>query len=324
MIVDTDLRPDVFAAVMATGIISISADDHHYIVISCILTAVAIAALIVLIGLVVLKLIVRRTFAFHHLDEPDTVLRLFTFVAAWGVLAARFEPHRLPFWVLGAVAVLAWLTLSPIALRSTATRNVGELRGGARGAWLLASVATSGVAIVLADAARFTGFRALYWLAVAVWALAVIVYGLITWLMVGAAVADRSVTDRSEPDIWILMGGLAIASLAGNHVYRALDASSPLRDGVKIATLASWVVASLWIPLLVYLSMRRVNTRAGSLRFAGVWWAMVFPLGMYSTSSEATSIDARLPALSTISLVFFWIALAVWVVVALAAVRGWH
>ena len=259
MIVDTDLRPDVFAAVMATGIISISANEHHYIVISGILTALAGSALAVLIGLVVLKLIVRRTFAFHHLDDPDTVLRLFTFVAACGVLAARFEPHRLPFWLLGAAAVLAWLTLSPIAVRSTAVRDPGELRGGARGAWLLASVATSGVAILLADAAGFTGFRALLWPAVAMWAMAVIVYGALTRLILGAVVADGPVTDRSEPDIWILMGAVAIAALAGNHVYRALDASSPLRGGVQIATIVIWVVASLWIPVLVYLSMRRVN-----------------------------------------------------------------
>jgi tellurite resistance protein TehA-like permease len=330
VIVDINLRPDVFAAVMATGIISISADDHHYRVISDTLAVVGTAVLIALVVLVVLKLIVRRDFAFHHLDDPDSALRLFTFVAACGVLAARFEPHGLPFWVLGGAAVLAWLALSPIAVRSMAVRGRRQLPGTARGAWLLATVATAGVAIVLADASRLSGHRVLLWVAFAVWALALIVYGLITWLIVAGMltdramdrVTDRPMTDRAEPDSWILMGGLAIATLAGNHTYRALDASSPLRGGVSIATFAIWALATLWIPVLVYLSLGRVNARTGALRFAGVWWAMVFPLGMYSTATEATSIDLRLPALSTISLVFFWIALSTWFVVAVAAVRA--
>ncbi|HME47164.1 tellurite resistance/C4-dicarboxylate transporter family protein [Mycobacterium sp.] len=315
MIVDIDLRPDVFAAVMATGIISIAADDHHYRLVSDTLAVLALAALLVLVVLVVRKLILRRTFAFHHLDEPDSVLRLFTFVAACGVLAARFEPHRLAFWVLGAAALLAWLALSPIALHSMATRDVRQLRDGARGAWLLAGVATSTVAIGLADASRFTGHPVLWWAALAVWVLAVVVYCAIMWLIVWRGVPD-------EPDSWILMGGLGIATLAGNHMYRGLGAGSPLRDDLKIATIVIWALAGLWIPALVYLSLRRVNGHPGALRFAGVWWAMVFPLGMYSTATEATSIDARLPALSTISLVFLWIALAAWLVVAVAGARA--
>ncbi len=322
MIADINLRPDVFAVVMATGIISISADDHHYRLISDTLAVLATATLIVLVVLVLLELVRRRTFAFHHLDDPDSALRLFTFVAACGVLAARFEPHRLPFWVLGGAAVLTWLVLSPIAVRGMAIRGVGRLRDGARGAWLLASVATSGVAICLADASREAGCRLLWPVALVVWVLAVIVYGVITWLIAWGMAADRSMTDRAQPDSWILMGGLAIATLAGNHIYRALGASSPLRDGAKIATVTIWVLASIWIPVLVYLSLRRVNARAGSLRFAGVWWAMVFPLGMYSTATEATSIDARLPALSTISLVFFWMAVAAWLAVAVAGARA--
>lgn len=46
---------------------------------------------------------------------------------------------------------------------------------------------------------------------------------------------------------------------------------------------------------------------------------MVFPLGMYSTATEATSIDARLAALPAISLAFLWIALAAWLATAIGA-----
>jgi tellurite resistance protein TehA-like permease len=47
---------------------------------------------------------------------------------------------------------------------------------------------------------------------------------------------------------------------------------------------------------------------------------MVFPLGMYSAATYAMAVETGWRALPTISLVFFWIAFAAWVIVALAGV----
>jgi tellurite resistance protein TehA-like permease len=317
------VRPDVFAVVMATGVVAISADDQHQHLISVTLAALGGAAMATLVAVVVGALSVGRGFAFRQLDEPDPALRLFSFVAGCAVLAVWCEPQRLSFWVLGAVAVIAWLALTPIAVHAIATHDLRQLRDSARGAWLLWSVGTSSVGIVVADTLRESGHRALLPACLALWALAVAIYALITSLIVWRAVADRSTVGRAEADSWILMGGLAIATLAGNHIYRALDVSSPLRAGVAIATIVMWALATAWIPLLIYFSLRRVIPRARSLRFAWAWWAMVFPLGMYSVATFATYVDSRLAGLSTISLVFFWIALAVWLVVAvMGAIRA--
>lgn len=54
------------------------------------------------------------------------------------------------------------------------------------------------------------------------------------------------------------------------------------------------------------------------LAFAGVWWALVFPLGMYSAASYAMAAQSRQNALLTVSLVFFWDALAAWLIVVAA------
>jgi tellurite resistance protein TehA-like permease len=54
------------------------------------------------------------------------------------------------------------------------------------------------------------------------------------------------------------------------------------------------------------------------LQFSGVWWAFVFPLGMYSAASFATGRQADQRPLFTVSLVFFWDALAVWLIVVVA------
>ena len=75
-------------------------------------------------------------------------------------------------------------------------------------------------------------------------------------------------------------------------------------------TVVTWVVASLWIPLLAVASVR--------LR-GGNWWAAVFPLGMYSSASYASAVETGWRSLITVSLVFFWIALAAWALVVTSA-----
>jgi tellurite resistance protein TehA-like permease len=71
------------------------------------------------------------------------------------------------------------------------------------------------------------------------------------------------------------------------------------------------VVATLWIPPLIYVALQRR---------IGLAWAAVFPLGMYSSATYASAVETGWLALRTVSLVFFWIAFAVWLTVAIAGV----
>jgi tellurite resistance protein TehA-like permease len=96
------------------------------------------------------------------------------------------------------------------------------------------------------------------------------------------------------------MGGVAIATLAGDHIHRAGFRA------IEPATVVTWIVASLWIPVLVMVSLRLRD---------GNWWAAVFPLGMYSSATFATAVETGWRPLATVALVFFWIALAAWLVV---------
>lgn len=61
--------------------------------------------------------------------------------------------------------------------------------------------------------------------------------------------------DARTPDSWILMGALAISALAGAKIVTALHATGsmhPLLTAVRTATLLVWIVASAWIPVLLY------------------------------------------------------------------------
>ena len=289
--------PDVFAAVMATGIVSIAADDHGFGWIS---TGLAVLAVIALPVLAVLVATAWKRQP-YDLDDPDVAIRLFTYAAACSVLGARFAEHRVLLWVLAGMALQAWLTLAPVVVRRMWRHRWTGLRARAHGAWELASVATSGMAIVCADL-RILLMALLFWL------LAIAVYAVMTSLIVWRTVHERLDRGGFEPDSWILMGALAIATLAGDHIHRAWPVAV-----VEAVTVVTWVLATAWIPPLVYFVSVRI--RRARLYVVGVWWAMVFPLGMYSAATYAMAGETGVAALRTVSLVFLWIALAAWLAV---------
>jgi hypothetical protein len=177
-----------------------------------------------------------------------------------------------------------------------------ELRDRARGAWVLASVATSGLAIVFVESGvMFFGFI--------FWVLALCAYCVMAGLVGWRAVYDSAVRRDVPPDHWILMGGLAIATLAGEHVHAELP-PGPIADVVRAVTIATWVIATVQLVPLGCVGWRRARD-----------WPAVFPLGMYSAATFAMAGETGWTGLSTVSLVFFWMAFAVWLLVTLPLLR---
>lgn len=322
---DVEPAPDVFAAVMATGILSIASDKHHYGWISGALGALATTALIILVGWVIVRGTVRKVC--WDLADPDVTIRLFTFVAACAVLDSRLASHRAVMWTLGVIALSSWLVLIVLTARNMSALSWTALRDRAHGGWELASVGTSGLAIVATQVARHTPDRWWLWVAVPVWVAALCVYGVMTWLIMWRTVVERHDRDGFEPDTWILMGGLAIATLAGDDIHSLIHrpAVAWLGGVVVVVTVATWAAATLWIPPLIHFGLQRIRQRPETLHFAGVWWAFVFPLGMYSVATYTMAGEIGQRSLATVSLVFFWDALAAWLIVVIGGLlRTFH
>ena len=113
------MKPDAFAAVMATGIVSIAAADHGYHVISD-----------------AWRLsrrscwrpwwLRRSSGCVPDFDDVDVPLQLFTFVAACAVVGTRLHSSPFTHATLGVAAALAWLGLAiltaPAAVASSVDR----------------------------------------------------------------------------------------------------------------------------------------------------------------------------------------------------------
>ena len=103
-----------------------------------------------------------------------------------------------------------------------------------------------------------------------------------------------------------------VSIAAADHGYHAISGwlagVAAVLEEIRPVTIATWVIASLWIPPLVVVSRW--------LR-AGNWWAAVFPLAMYSSATYATAVETGWRWLTAVSLAFFWISFAAWIIVAI-------
>lgn len=288
------LDAGAFAFVMATGIVSIGASQQGLPVLSNALLVVAGAAWVTLA--IAVWLPARRA---RRGRRPG--FEAFAFVAATAVLGARcaLAGRGLAALVLWSVAIAAWLVL--LARRPRA--------GVADGFWFLVVVATESLAVLAALLVPSWGMQLLP-AAIGWWALGLCFYPLVA----AAIMASLLRSPRFAPDLWITMGALAIATLAGAEVLLtggAVHALAPFRSWLRDADIATWALASASIVPLIAAELRNRS----AWRYRASRWSFVFPLGMYAVATHALGRAAGLTLLTSVGRAFFVIAAFTWALV---------
>jgi hypothetical protein len=306
---------ELFAPVMALGILSIDAAGD-WSILSVALLALAIIAL----GVIT----VRNLSAASRMRQPsrlsigaesDVAFVMFTWTAGCGVIADRVSTvvaAKLLLTVLSVAGFGCGLVAVGIAIRRRRAFRVG-------GRWLLLTVAFESVAINLVSLAgpsdaEPAGFA---------WVVGLMTYVFIVGAILRAIATGTVRLDRLTPDYWITMGALAISTVAAHRlttVLRPADANL-----VQLAMFALWIGASLWIPLLVAAELLRARSHEFQLRYDPMRWATVFPLGMFALATRDVAVESRISDLAAVSTFAFYVALTVALVLgALIAVRGFR
>ena len=221
-------------------------------------------------------------------------IRSFAVVAGTSVIGADFllagqGELALSLWSL---SVVLWLAVAATVRREAAGS-------------LLSIVATQSLSVLAAALDRHH-VAALREPALAFWALGLALYPLVAGRTVHSSVRDR----HFNPTHWIVMGALAITTLAAAELL--LD-RGPLGSNVALAT---WAAASAAIPFLVV-----AEFRVRRWRYEVARWSFVFPLGMYGVASHVLGSADAYSALRDVGTVFFWIALAAWLLTAAGLAR---
>ena len=316
------LTPAYFGLVMATGIVSVAAHQLALEAIAQALFALNIAFYLALWALNAMRLVHHRRAMLADARDHTRGPGFFTWVAATAVLASQCvvlgASYRVA-WALWAMALALWLLFTYAILAALTVKDEKPtLEHGINGAWLLAVVATQSLAVLSAllamnEVAPFK--RALNFLALSMWLWGGMLY---VWLM--ALIFYRYTFFRMSPDdltppYWINMGAMAISTLAGSLLI-VNAAQAPLLQSLlpflRGFTIFYWATGTWWIPMLLVLGAWRYLYRRHPLRYDPVYWAAVFPLGMYAAATHEMALAMELPFLAWVPPVFFTVALAAW------------
>lgn len=322
------MSPGYFGLVMATGIVSLTAFLMGHTTISWALFTLNIAQYAILCLFYAI-----RAWRYPRRFLGDMVSHhsgpaYFTMVAGTGILAAqcfviaRNKTAGTAFWFL---TILLWIGLTYTIFTALIVRkDKPTLDKGIDGSWLLAVVSTQSVSVTSALLAAHSDqpFRLeLNLLALSTWLWGGMLYiWLISLIFYRYAFFYFSPSDLAPP-YWINMGAMAISTLAGTQlILNAPHAPflTSILPFIKGFTVFYWATGTWWIPMLLLLAIWRYGVARMPFKYDPLYWGAVFPLGMYAACTWQMDHAMEFGFLSWIPRIFFWIALAAWIVTFIA------
>ena len=129
---------------------------------------------------------------------------------------------------------------------------------------------------------------------------------------------------------WINMGATAITTLAGSMLilhtsqYNFINEILPFLKGF---TLLFWAAGTWWIPLLIALGawrhlVKKIPVPTSATGYDPTYWAMVFPLGMYTACTYRLSEALSIEFLASIPEYFIYVAVFAWLAVLVGFLRS--
>ena len=325
------LHPGSFAAVMATGILSI---DTHLLGpawLSRALLAVAATSFGALLVATTARVACWPATVLGDLRDPTSAFGFFTLVAGTNVLAVRLleAGHPRSALALAAFGGAVWLVLTyAIPLTVLLTPRAATAARHVDAGWLLWVVATQSVAVVgatLAVAEPSAG-GVLADVAVSLWGIGLALYLLVTGVIVLGLLRAPPTPSSISPSLWITMGAGAISVLAGGRILElssdipVVRTTASLIDGLCFVL---WAVGTWLIPFLLGLGLWRHAITRWPIDYEASLWSIVFPIGMYAASSDTYAKAAGIAFLRRFSVVSLWCGVAALIVVSGLGLRRW-
>lgn len=325
----SDFFPGYFALVMATGILSIG---NHFLFSSSLalaLFALNLVCYAVLWLITLCRLCWFPRNLFHDLTHHARGVTFLTMVAATMILGSQFAlltPARTfaaGLWILG---IALWLLLVYTFFMAITVRSQKPvLEEGLNGAWMIITVSTESICVLATLVAQaFPRPEAVLFIGLGAYLLGAMFYMVFITLMLYRWSFFSLSANKLTPPYWINMGALAISTLAGARLLLAAP-GWPLLHSLSVVitalTLAFWVAAVWWIPLLVMLGAWRHLIERIPLRYEPPYWSLVFPLGMFAVATHLLGRALNFNMLDTIAYAFLVFAMTAWTLTFIGMLR---
>ncbi|WP_417806348.1 tellurite resistance/C4-dicarboxylate transporter family protein [Thioclava sp.] len=314
------LFPGYFALVMATGVVSIACHFLGMRPISLALIAVNWIAYLVLWMLTITRALRFRDLLLLDISDHQRAPGFFTIVAGTCVLGTQNVV------VLGTIGIgqgLWWLGLImwfgvmyTFFTAVTVRKRKPTLARGINGAWLIAAVATQAVVVLrgVIDIASPPP-QMIQFLVIEMFMIGCALYLAIIPLIFYRLTFVSMGREDFTPPYWINMGAVAITALAGSILIlrgETWPMLGPLLPFIKGFTFFFWSLASWWIPFLFALMGWRYVWLRDRFTYEPAVWGMVFPLGMYTTSTYQFDRAMEYGFLDPLPKLLIFVALLAW------------
>ncbi len=323
------LFPGYFALVMATGVVSIACELLGMRPVALVLVAVNWTAFSILWLLTFIRAFRFRDELLRDMADHQRAPGFFTIVAGTCVLGTQnvvvlgaAEVGNVLWWLgLGLWFVIMYSFFTAVTVRA----RKPSLARGINGAWLIAAVSTQSVVVLRtlldtdAPPPEIIQFQV-----IAMFLIGAMLYLAIIPLIFYRLTFVSLRTEDFGPPYWINMGAVAISALAGSLLIQIGDVwplLDPLLPFIRGFTFFFWAVASWWIPFLFALMLWRYLWEGDRMRYEPGVWGMIFPLGMYTTSTLQFDRAMGYDFLDPIPHVLVFIALAGWALAMLGVLR---
>lgn len=321
------LSPGSFAAVMATGIVSIDLELHGMPILARGLLFINVVLWLGLLAASLWRLLAWPERMWADFRNPARGASFLTLAAGTLVLAGQFvmvvdcPPVARALTLAGG---LFWLLLLYpfLAVTMTARQKAGFMQS-LNGGWLILVVATQAVSVAISQLAPSSPL--LQFLSLNFYLLGAMLYVILITLLFYRMVFFHLPASDLTPPYWINMGALAITTLAGSllvlHPAPGL-ALTELLSFLRGLTVFFWATATWWIPLLLLLGWWRHVRQRFPLRYDISYWNIVFPVSMYMVGSHQLAAAADVPFLRSMTAVGVHLGFVIWLLAALAGLHA--
>lgn len=323
------LFPGYFALVMATGVVSMACQFLGLRAVALALVAVNWLAYAVLWALTIVRALRFRAELLRDISDHQRAPGFFTIIAGTCVLGTQ---NVVVLGATGVGTVLWWAGLGlwfaiMYTFFTAVTVRVRKpaLAQGINGAWLIAAVSTQSVVVLrcVLDTSRPPA-EVIQFQVIAMFLIGAMLYLAIIPLIFYRLTFVTMRHEDFSPPYWINMGAVAISTLAGSLLIQRVTVwpmLEPLLPFIRGFTFFFWAVASWWIPFLFALMVWRYVWKRDRIRYEPAVWGMIFPMGMYITSTLQFDRAMGYNFLDPIPQVLLYVALVAWMLAIFGLLR---